>query len=1104
MKFLSLARARFAVAFFSCITLILSTLILAGGYSVHAAEAFTFTFKPAKDTVPVTNSVSAELTYDYSFTCTDSAVDACAGATITVPIPEAAWRISSDGTRKLIASPQNSQNLFSMKVDEAAGTVVLTAEPGWTANQAAGEISFSISQYLSNPGEERITAVATFGGETEEVPATVTVTGISQPSVTKATSTALGGQVHQGEKFSYTLTFGRKPGEGYQNMTGAFTDQLPEGIEFVAIDTTFTPARWRFINDLAYNPDTRTLTGNIDRDAAMRFGSLGNYINVRYIVKVTDPTKFTNNQFTNTVTWDTTAFDGTKKTVTGSVNTQYKEVPSANPSLGKSAYGSYTVTNLQSTVSWALRPLNTVVPGTDDNPTVMKIVDTPVTYYDTGTTVTSVQSVNLYGFPTNVVTRDDGTQYQATPEWRVTFNYSDGDSEVKSLPKDAVDDKGNSLRTISASRANEFPDVKVTSYTIEVINAPIGGYEFHDSSLALLPKGANAGAGFVARNTAVATIGNYPPITSTASIPTGLAQPAPYVEFYPVPSGGYASWNSTTALPIQTQEKFPLQVTVLNGDGSRVALPARPTVYLTAPIGMRFDTSNPRMYYKAGAGDYPIDASDWVFEDLGNTAPGGGHRVKMTLKDGKEIPWTKSKNWDTRYLGVVIDVVVDPDRLPDAGAYDSENLTAPNSKLAATVFEEDQENYRQIKDPKQDTYDVDRDGSTTNKVHTAYQGFMIPSFTQTVLDKKVLGDASELQGEDFAETSTIRNTGTFRITAGSAGTEPLQSITVYDAMPDDEVRPSYAANAGDTFNMDAVMTGPVKNLDNANVDIRYSTETDPCRPEITGAPTCAQGQTMDPSFVSASDVGNWADIKTIRISFIGRVSSTFRFDIPVETPITGNTEGTSLKRGDTSVNNVEMAAVDSTGAALPRVGPRTATLQYRPALFVDKTITVPRPVTGVDNPEDTLTESAYATVAKGEEVTYTVRAASVASTSTVDDVYVVDHLPAGLEFIGAEATQGTYDAETGVWDIGTLESTSWDRDNDPDRQNLGTATSDGSTPVDNIQTLTIRARVTGEVGGVLTNKAAITSTDNVDELSSSAFTDSIDSTCTPHTGFLTD
>ena len=55
----------------------------------------------------------------------------------------------------------------------------------------------------------------------------------------------------------------------------------------------------------------------------------------------------------------------------------------------------------------------------------------------------------------------------------------------------------------------------------------------------------------------------------------------------------------------------------------------------------------------------------------------------------------------------------------------------------------------------------------------------------------------------------------------------------------------------------------------------------------------------------------------------------------------------------------------------------------------------------------------------GDQVSFTISVFN-AGPNTATHVQVLDQLPAGLNFVNALPSQGTYNAITGIWDIGTL------------------------------------------------------------------------------------
>ncbi len=59
------------------------------------------------------------------------------------------------------------------------------------------------------------------------------------------------------------------------------------------------------------------------------------------------------------------------------------------------------------------------------------------------------------------------------------------------------------------------------------------------------------------------------------------------------------------------------------------------------------------------------------------------------------------------------------------------------------------------------------------------------------------------------------------------------------------------------------------------------------------------------------------------------------------------------------------------------------------------------------------------TVVVGQNVTFTINLAN-AGPSTATGVTVRDQIPAGISFVSSTATQGNYDAGTGIWTVGSV------------------------------------------------------------------------------------
>ncbi|MBW4679707.1 MAG: DUF11 domain-containing protein [Microcoleus vaginatus WJT46-NPBG5] len=225
-----------------------------------------------------------------------------------------------------------------------------------------------------------------------------------------------------------------------------------------------------------------------------------------------------------------------------------------------------------------------------------------------------------------------------------------------------------------------------------------------------------------------------------------------------------------------------------------------------------------------------------------------------------------------------------------------------------------------------DTADpVDNDGSGTNNT------------TESATDTTTIGPPSA----DLAIAKTDNQTSTsagsaiaYTITVTNNGTSTVNSVTVTDPIPAGITNPTYTPSTG-TY--------------------------DPATGTWTGL-TLATGQSI-----------------TLTINATVAANATG--------PLT-NTATVAPPAGVTDPNNTNNQSQDTTEIIPPA------------DLAVTKT---------VDNPNPTV----------GQNINYTVTLTNTGP-STATNVAITDQIPAGLTFISATATQGTYDNTTGLWTVGNL------------------------------------------------------------------------------------
>ncbi|MBD2043102.1 DUF11 domain-containing protein [Microcoleus sp. FACHB-672] len=225
-----------------------------------------------------------------------------------------------------------------------------------------------------------------------------------------------------------------------------------------------------------------------------------------------------------------------------------------------------------------------------------------------------------------------------------------------------------------------------------------------------------------------------------------------------------------------------------------------------------------------------------------------------------------------------------------------------------------------------DTADpVDNDGSGSNNI------------SESATDTTTIGPPSA----DLAITKTANQTSTtagsaiaYTITVTNNGTSTVNSVTVTDTIPAGLTNPIYTPSTG-TY--------------------------DPANGAWTGL-TLATGQSIT---------------LTINATVAANATGTLT-----------NTATVAPPGGVTDPNNTNNQSQDTTEIVPPA------------DLAVTKT---------VDNPNPTV----------GQNINYTVTLTNTGP-STATNVAITDQIPAGLTFISATPSQGTYDNTTGLWTVGTL------------------------------------------------------------------------------------
>lgn len=226
-----------------------------------------------------------------------------------------------------------------------------------------------------------------------------------------------------------------------------------------------------------------------------------------------------------------------------------------------------------------------------------------------------------------------------------------------------------------------------------------------------------------------------------------------------------------------------------------------------------------------------------------------------------------------------------------------------------------------------DVRDVNENGNTIEQTRDAAADFTVANSSAAWITKQVSGDqdggtwfdSAEVPGQaDQSGTSTPGGTVSYRAKLGNFGNQNLTNIIAYDLLPlpdnhgitngryDDQPA------GGNTWT--PAMTGPIDTA-GSPVTATYSTNPDPCRPEMDNTPGHTApffcGGAQDPSWVSAAAVTDWAAIRSVRFDAGNAVvtpGENFEFTWTMQAPTT-LADGSAIRGGETTWNKIAISAV---------------------------------------------------------------------------------------------------------------------------------------------------------------------------------------------------
>jgi uncharacterized repeat protein (TIGR01451 family)/fimbrial isopeptide formation D2 family protein len=309
-------------------------------------------------------------------------------------------------------------------------------------------------------------------------------------------------------------------------------------------------------------------------------------------------------------------------------------------------------------------------------------------------------------------------------------------------------------------------------------------------------------------------------------------------------------------------------------------------------------------------------------------------------------------------------------------------------------------------------------------------------------------------------TPNVGDTVTFTITLDNLGPSPAENVVVNDLLPAGLEYVSHTASTGGYVPGTGIWTVGDVAASATNTLTIVATVTAPSSgpaPSRTNIAT-ATSDTTDPNPDNNTDDSTvtplQADLAVTKVvnDPTPNVGDTITFTIQVANlgpdTATNVVVNDLLPAGLTYVSHSEEQGSYVPGTGVWTVGTVTQSLSPvlvirarvdQPASGIPPAVTNTATVSGTQydpdtsNNADTATETPqYADLAVdkvvsdarpnvGDTITYTVTLSNLGA-DTATGVTILDQLPAGLQFVAATASEGTYDSGTGIWTVGTVDT----------------------------------------------------------------------------------
>ncbi len=236
------------------------------------------------------------------------------------------------------------------------------------------------------------------------------------------------------------------------------------------------------------------------------------------------------------------------------------------------------------------------------------------------------------------------------------------------------------------------------------------------------------------------------------------------------------------------------------------------------------------------------------------------------------------------------------------------------------------------------TADIGKDGFTDEGVGSATADFQVAQSAALHVTKQVEGDqdsaflGSAEQDPTQVGTSTVGGTVQYKVSLGNDGNQPETNLVAYDLLPTPDnhgVTVSRYSDTSDVNEWTPTLTGPISTGSDP-VTVYYSTNADPCRPEMDNTHAesfyCGGNFNANSDWVTAANVADWSQIRAVRFDYgttLVAAGSAFTYTWTMNVPATKN-GGATFVGGEKTWNKIAVQGTSDVNGTLTPLLPTEA------------------------------------------------------------------------------------------------------------------------------------------------------------------------------------